>query len=68
MSIENKSEQITAFANCLSLVLLILIFSFPMSYIWNKVFVPLFFVSLISYWQTVGLNFFVYFISKVARA
>lgn len=51
-----------------SLFLLILIFAFPINYLWNTILVSLFSLPFSSYWQIVGLGFFVYLISKIARA
>lgn len=51
-----------------SLILLVLIFAFPMRFLWNNVLVSLFDLSSSSYWEMVGLGFFVYFVAKIARA
>jgi len=65
---EETKHNFGAFPSVASLLLLILIFSFPMNFLWNLVLVPLFVLPLSSYWQMVGLGLFVYFIAKIARA
>ena len=66
---EDKSEEIKAIANVLSTFLLIIIFAFPIAFLWT-LFLPNVFnnqINKISYWQAVYLNSFVYLISKISR-
>lgn len=57
-----------AYFSIASLILLILIFAFPMRFLWNNILVSLFGFSASSYWEMVGLGAFVYFVAKIARA
>lgn len=65
---EERKLFLNDFAAIFSLVLLILIFAFPMNFLWNNVLSDLFCFSHSTYWSMVGLNVFVYLISKIARA
>jgi hypothetical protein len=65
---EKRNLGLNEFSSVLSLILLILIFAFPMNFLWNKALLELFCLPRSTYWQMVGLNFFVYFVSKIARA
>ena len=54
-------------SSAISLVLLVLILSFPASFLWNEVLTVLFSFPKVDYWQTVGLMSFVYLVSRVFR-
>lgn len=61
---KTKNEKI---AFVLSVILVILIFSFPMQYIWNNILVDKIRVENITYWDTVFINFFLYFVSRIVK-
>jgi hypothetical protein len=63
-----EEKSLSEISAVFSLVLLILIFAFPMNFLWNSVLLDLFGLSPSTYWKMVGLSFFVYFFSKIARA
>lgn len=62
----NKKNEKIAFV--LSIILVILIFSFPMQYIWNNILVYKIGVKNIDYWDTVFINFFLYLVSRIVKA
>jgi len=65
---EEVRKNFGALPSVASLFLLVLIFSFPINFLWNLVLVSLFGLQTSSYWQMVGLGTFVYLVGKIARA
>lgn len=63
----NTNPRVNIVSGFLALVLLILIFSFPLGFLWNKVVSALFCLPPASYWEMVGLTFFVYLLSRVSK-